>query len=187
MEKGMPHGEACRQWTINKGLESGQSLKFLRNPLQISPGLPFPNWSFSFPSGNTVPSPNSTGWRKKKQKLRSLYAIHQAGRKSKPLSEKTTLIINAANWNTLQNHCYKSSVCTKSGDWSSCHCREGNRERLPERETRSTSILTQLTSESSTLLLLMRQAGRQAFEETQWHPAWPPLLNHSRREWENEL
>lgn len=49
-------------------------------------------------------------------------------------SEKTTLIINPGNWNTLQNHCYKFNIYTKSGGWSSCYYREGKHKKLPEKE-----------------------------------------------------
>lgn len=85
------------------------------------------------PMGNTT-HPSSTGRYKAKH---SLHAIHWAGRKSMILSEKTTLIINPANWNTPQNHCYKSSIYTKSGGWSSGDCRERKHDSLPGREAQS--------------------------------------------------
>lgn len=102
-----------------------------------------------------IPLPQ--GHQRKKQGKHAFRAIHCTGRKSMTLPEKTTLIINLANWNTLQNQCYKSSIYTKSGGWRSCDCREGKHERLPGREARShldspSSHLIQC----SFLVLLMR-------------------------------
>lgn len=90
-------------------------------------------------------------------------------------SQKTTLIINPGSWNTLQTHCYKFNIYTKSGGWSSCYYREGKHEKLPEREAH---LLPNSPNSylSTTVSSLQEMKLNCQMTTVAWPVAWPGTL-----------
>lgn len=109
---------------------------------------------------NTL-APSSTWQQKKAKTTPNLHVAHRTGRKALSkgimLSNKTTLIINPGNWNTLQDHCDKFNIYTKSGGWSSFYCREGKHEEPPERAAQFLPPPTPFICKSSILISQQRK------------------------------
>lgn len=126
------------------------------------------------PSGATqnASAPLST-WQYTEKQKPQLATMQCTGLAGKSLwegtvhSEKTTLIINLGNWNTLQNHCYKFNIYTKSGGWSSCYYREGKHEKLPEREAHLPPRLTKC------VLILQSHFTEKETELPKDQVSWP--------------